>query len=285
MSSKAAVAEVTARPWPEGTQVEIVSVVDTHSMWNVPGLSDALRRTAEGAVAYAEERVKASGLACSSAVLSGDPKSAVVDHAAQTGADLVVVGSHDVSDAMRFLLGSVARAVVLHAPCSVEIVRPRPANGAMKVLLATDGSECSQRAAQSIALRPWPKGTEVRVLSVVELSSAWFTGTVPAYLDADAVEALRSKTMQHARDAVASAEKAIADAGLPVSGSVAIPSGAAKQIIITQAAEWGADLIVMGSHGLREASRFLLGSVSEPVALHAGCSVEIVRAAAGPDRA
>jgi nucleotide-binding universal stress UspA family protein len=48
-------------------------------------------------------------------------------------------------------------------------------------------------------------------------------------------------------------------------------------MIFQEAAEWGADLIVAGSHGRRGASRFLLGSVSEPVAFHAKCSVEIIR--------
>ena len=38
-----------------------------------------------------------------------------------------------------------------------------------------------------------------------------------------------------------------------------------------------ADLIVVGSHGHHGIERFLLGSVSEGVALHAKCSVEVIR--------
>ena len=37
------------------------------------------------------------------------------------------------------------------------------------MLLATDGSESSREAAQAIAQRPWPAGTEVRILSVIGL--------------------------------------------------------------------------------------------------------------------
>ena len=48
--------------------------------------------------------------------------------------------------------------------------------------------------------------------------------------------------------------------------------------IIDSAAEWRADLIVVGSHGRSGIPRFLLGSVAEFVARHAKCSVEIVRA-------
>ena len=56
--------------------------------------------------------------------------------------------------------------------------------------------------------------------------------------------------------------------------------GSPKQVIVEQAEQWGADLIVVGCHGFGPVKRFLLGSVSQAVAVHAPCSVEIVRAAA-----
>jgi nucleotide-binding universal stress UspA family protein len=48
-------------------------------------------------------------------------------------------------------------------------------------------------------------------------------------------------------------------------------------VILDTAKKWGADLIVLGSHGRRGLDRFLLGSVSEAVAIHAACSVQVVR--------
>jgi nucleotide-binding universal stress UspA family protein len=51
----------------------------------------------------------------------------------------------------------------------------------------------------------------------------------------------------------------------------------ADEAIIKTAKAWDADLIVVGSHGYRGIKRFLLGSVSQAVAFHAPCSVEIVR--------
>src|SRR5262245_7297809 len=38
----------------------------------------------------------------------------------------------------------------------------------MKILLATDGSSCSHAAVDDIAARPWPAGSEVRIISVYE---------------------------------------------------------------------------------------------------------------------
>jgi nucleotide-binding universal stress UspA family protein len=54
-------------------------------------------------------------------------------------------------------------------------------------------------------------------------------------------------------------------------------SGSPKQVILEEAEAFGADLIIVGSHGHGMLERFLLGSVSQAVALHARCSVEIVR--------
>ena len=38
----------------------------------------------------------------------------------------------------------------------------------MKILLAVDGSECSNVAVKEVARRPWPAGSEVKILSVAE---------------------------------------------------------------------------------------------------------------------
>src|SRR5262245_47241290 len=53
--------------------------------------------------------------------------------------------------------------------------------------------------------------------------------------------------------------------------------GAPRTVILDEAERWGADLIVVGSHGYRAWERFLLGSVSQAVVSHAKCSVEVVR--------
>ena len=53
--------------------------------------------------------------------------------------------------------------------------------------------------------------------------------------------------------------------------------GSPQRIIVETAQEWGADLIVVGSHGYGLWSRALLGSVSNSVVHHAPCSVLVVR--------
>ena len=48
-----------------------------------------------------------------------------MQEAREFGADLIVVGSHGHNRFRRLVLGSVAGAVVAHAPCSVQVVRDK----------------------------------------------------------------------------------------------------------------------------------------------------------------
>ena len=54
-------------------------------------------------------------------------------------------------------------------------------------------------------------------------------------------------------------------------------AGIPKHAVVDEAERWGADLVVVGSHGYSGFERFLLGSVSQSIAHHARCSVLIVR--------
>ncbi|HEY2972019.1 MAG TPA: universal stress protein [Pyrinomonadaceae bacterium] len=58
---------------------------------------------------------------------------------------------------------------------------------------------------------------------------------------------------------------------------MAVRHGDPRSVIIDEATEWQADLIVIGSHGYTGIKRLLLGSVAQSVVSHAPCSVEVVR--------
>jgi nucleotide-binding universal stress UspA family protein len=277
-ASEVAIREVAARPWPAGTSVEVLTVVEP---WEIPVLLEGQNRSAMEMLQRAFRQLNAAGIVTTTKLTSGEPKAVIIDRATETHADLVVMGSHGTTGLTKFLLGSVTAAVVRFAPCSVEIVRSPVRDEdnptAIRVLLATDGSECSEIAAGSIAGRPWPAGSEVHILSVVELSVPLFRIPYPPYFDHHAMEELRGQAMTRTEEAVMVAERIIADVGLLTTGTVAVPCATPKELILEEAQRWGADMIVMGSHGRRGINRFLLGSVSEAVASHAHCSVEIIR--------
>jgi nucleotide-binding universal stress UspA family protein len=144
----------------------------------------------------------------------------------------------------------------------------------MKILLAMDDSKFSQAALESVIKHVTPKKTEVLVLHVLELLPYYLTPEMaprhPAVL-----ESLLAAARKTAETLVGRAVEALQAAGFKASSS--IQEGDPKSIILDAAAQLPADLIVLGSHGRKGLERFLIGSVSDAVARHANCSVEIVR--------
>lgn len=272
-----AVKAVARRPWPANSSVEVLNVVGPSYATAVASLTETLNETAELAVQAAAQCLRSAGMEASTLVRSGTARGVIVDRAAELGADLVVVGAHRVSTEAEFLHGSVARAVVRFAPCSVEVVRGETGPGAMKILLATDGSQYSQLAARSIAERPWPPGTEVRILSVADHHVRLYASVDRRHFDAHAMQALEEQAMARAKEAVSSAEKIILKGHLPASVSVVPASTTPQEVILNEAKRWNASLIVLGVHGQIGLTRLLLGSVSEAVAMNARCSVEVIR--------
>jgi nucleotide-binding universal stress UspA family protein len=146
----------------------------------------------------------------------------------------------------------------------------------MKILLATDGSEYSKAAVNSVAERPWPEGSEVKVISAIETPYAppteyWL---LPDSYYNDLEEAAKAQAEAAIKDAV---EQLSSGRTARLKIIPEIKSGSARNVILDEAEKWNADLIVLGSHGYGGLQRFLLGSVSHAVANHSHCSIEIVR--------
>jgi nucleotide-binding universal stress UspA family protein len=145
----------------------------------------------------------------------------------------------------------------------------------MKILLAIDESTFSQNAIQAVIEQTRPRDTQVLVFHTVDLlpiaAGSEFLVTAPD------LDEYRKREMKSSQELVAKAAEKLRAAGLNV--TTRLEEGDPRNKILDVAAEWKPDLIVVGSHGRRGWDRFLLGSVSEAVARHAHCSVQIVRSA------
>jgi nucleotide-binding universal stress UspA family protein len=275
ISTEVLVDALGIRPWPEGTTAHVISVVADmdvpEKVWREEGyVKGAVRREMETRgeqITPVAKRLEEIGIPAEVVVARGDARNLIPFFARKWTSDLIFVLAHVRKDLMHWMLGSVARAVVTSAPCTVQIVRDVGEDGtqtlynARRVLLATDGSETSAAAAHALAGRPWPEGSEFRIVTVEE---PWL---------------IRPTSVIHHID---SAEQVLVSAGLKASGDVL--SGKPTEAILEEAKKWNADLIVVGSHGRRGFRRFLLGSVSEAVAMNAHCSVVVVRGAARTSR-
>lgn len=147
----------------------------------------------------------------------------------------------------------------------------------MKILLAIDESECSEAATQAVIAQFPRERAEVLVLNADEWPNRLPTSLAFAEGPAAALDPLdvRDERRHQGEKLVSRVAQQLQTAGFKT--TTAVREGDARHAILDCAAEWGPDLIVLGSHGRRGVDRFLLGSVSENVVRHAPCSVEIVR--------
>jgi len=151
----------------------------------------------------------------------------------------------------------------------------------MKILLAIDDSKFGEAALQTLIAQARTKGTEVRVMNVIEEVRAYISAEMMPHLVHYAI-AMEDERRKQAQALVHRAAQRLHKAGFHV--SEVVDKGDPKVQIIDQAAKWGADLIVLGSHGWKGLNRFLMGSVSDAVTRHATCSVQVVRARAATPR-
>ena len=272
---------VAARPWPSGSSFCLLNVLDPYPFVRAPLLLDRAKASVRQNLESAAGCLRGLGGSVTTEIVLGNPRQGINAFARDWQADLVMVGSNELRDWERLVLGSTARSVLRHAPCSVEIVRPARGGAdadveckkGMKILIGTDGSEFSMVALRSVAERPWPAGTEVRVISVPEfLPLKEFS-----YLNAREVDDLGRASEEEAAICAAKGVEVLSGSTLKVYSNVPIVRDRTFQVILDEAEKWMADVIILGSHGRSGFDRMVMGSVSESVALHAKCSVEVIR--------
>jgi nucleotide-binding universal stress UspA family protein len=140
-SARAVIDEVVSRPWLPSATFQLIAVVEepksiVHSKFFKDPEIDAVHKQIYAAQKaklekltekYAEEiKAKSGTKMVQHHVLEGNVRSCIMQIAQDWGADMIMIGAHDRDKSiMECFLGSVARAVVDNADCSVEVVRMR----------------------------------------------------------------------------------------------------------------------------------------------------------------
>ena len=130
--SNGAFQSITERAWSDDTEFLILSVQESpfleYDVYPLPdGIIDRIRQYHESLVsahlATLKSRFPRNKVAGS--VIEGDPRMAIVDVAKESGADLIIMGSHGRGGLEKLLLGSIAEGVLRDAPCHVEVVKEK----------------------------------------------------------------------------------------------------------------------------------------------------------------
>jgi nucleotide-binding universal stress UspA family protein len=142
-----------------------------------------------------------------------------------------------------------------------------------KILVPVDGSETSTRGLNEAIKIAKAQGSELRLVHIVNEFIFDYT-YAPGIYAGNLIETL----VKGGREVLDMAEKAVKREGVKAE-SVLIESigGVAADLILTQAKQWHADLIVMGTHGRRGLARLAMGSDAEQVLRGATVPVMLVR--------
>lgn len=192
----------------------------------------------------------------------------IVARADAIEADLVVVGAHGEHFVLDLFAGTTTQRVQRHSAVPVLVVRLAPFSGYEHVLLATDFSPASEMAAR-VALGFFPDAA-FHVLHVFEPPFERRLG-----LHGVVLENYRRQVDDQVRREL---EGFVRETGLEGrAASIEVRHGYAPTRIKERAAELGADLIALGTHGKSWLTTGFLGSVSEHVAAESFLDVLLVR--------
>ena len=136
----------------------------------------------------------------------------------------------------------------------------------MKVLVAIDGSECSQAVVDHCIKNNWANDTVFKVVSVTDV-----------FEPLPALKNIKDSEIKKAQVLVEDCAKQIMNKFPNLKVSFQVLDGYVKSALIDSAMHWPADLIIVGSHGRTGFQKLLLGSVSQAVTVHSACSVRVVK--------
>ncbi len=194
----------------------------------------------------------------------------IVSIAKESGADLIVVGSHGHGWFKGLLLGSVSHRVAKHSDMDVLVARgPAPKNGCYrKILVPTDFTEIGEHVLQQAIDLCEPDGT-------IELLHAWQLPGGPATYWGSVGPGFRESLQTSAKEFGDKAIKAHADAKVKLKFTQV--EGEARRSIKDAVEKGGYDLVMMGTHSRKGLDRLLLGSVAESMVRALDVSVYLVR--------
>jgi nucleotide-binding universal stress UspA family protein len=142
----------------------------------------------------------------------------------------------------------------------------------MRILLALDGSPSSDAACQLVGSLTWPSGSIIGVVAVAEPAAELLA---PLVVSAPTIGSFDDQTSDELGHMLDAAVAGLEQPGLAVERTLL--HGRPATLIVERAAEFRAELVVIGSRGRGPLTSMLLGSVSAEVVDHAPCPVLVVR--------
>jgi nucleotide-binding universal stress UspA family protein len=224
-------------------------------------IDDAYLASGKKIVRNAEELFREAGIPVDAKLVTHeDPAEFVLQFVKDNKYDLVVIGNRAETQSERHSLGSVTEKVARHAECPVLIVKEKL--NVAKILTAVDGSTYAEKALDY----------------AVQLAKNYRADLALVHVEEDKLVRIGGPQVVDCVGTVG--ECILKDASTKVQGVTfdsVLEYGSPAEVIIKVAKKADVDIIVVGSRGLSSVRRYLLGSVSDDISIHARSSVLIVR--------
>lgn len=146
-----------------------------------------------------------------------------------------------------------------------------------KVLFTTDGSKFAEDSLPYAVDLARQCGAALEILTVIENPVFYGTPEATALYDAEFYRSLAAELEKLAQAAIDRSTAKAAESGVKATGK--IRRGSPSDELVAEAKEWGADVIVLSTHGRTGLGRLFLGSVANAVVHHAPCPVLLHRVA------
>lgn len=240
----------------------VLAAYATYVPYFDPGFRDVF---ASGLRARLERQVHALGyddVRCHA--VEGSAGRSLCELAERVHAELVVVGATRRGRVWRNLLGTTAERVIRGSRVPVLVMHQPFAADVRRLLLTTDLSPLSGAVLDrgvDTARALFGPGLETRAVLVV-----WLDGMIAPPLEPDALARAADSELRRFLDA--------RPGGRRVEGAVRF--GEVPREVVREAQEWGADLMVLGTHGRGGMSRLLLGSTAAAILRGADCNVLVI---------
>jgi nucleotide-binding universal stress UspA family protein len=271
--------------WSRGIPLKLISahppaLRDMHAI-GAPSLDSALDATIRRKLVQYLDEVAARlatepGLTVQTAVVDGLPGTALTAEFAARPPELVVLTTHARGGFNRLWMGSVATDLARQTNVPLLLLRPESdrsmwSSAFTRVLIPLDGSSQGEGVFEA-ALDLASRGASVALLRVIPATRDLTEMGTGELLMTDPDPVLREQAHDYL-DAVA----ARLSAGGHITEQHVVVDTSPAQAIVNFARDWGADLIVMATHGRGPLGRLILGSVTDKVIRAANVPVMIQR--------
>lgn len=269
-SSRNALVQAFSLAQGEKAWIKVLAVVPTYDgdidLSGVGDIEAVLKGPGEKLIAEARRMADEAKANILTNVEQGEIYEKIVDVAEDERCNLIVMGRRGHHEIGGMVIGSVTARVIAHSTKDVLVFPLGTALRWGRILLATDGSDCSLAAAQKAIAFAKAYGAEISAVSVVH-------APVEMYAEAPKfVERMIEKSR-----AILDGVKALAENdGVKIETHVR--EGEPDEETIKLAETLKADMIVLGSHGRTGIKKVLMGSITEKVIAEAHCPVLVAKA-------